>query len=137
MRRQQGFTLIELVIVIVILGILAAAAVPKFVDLEDEARDAALEGTAGALSSAFAINYAAVQAGDGVDLSSVTDLCDITDTTVQSIMTTPVDTSKYETASSSSSLDCSAGSNGDSQTCTLADSTDTGKTASFTAICAK
>ncbi|MDO8447630.1 MAG: type II secretion system protein [Rhodoferax sp.] len=56
---QRGFTLIELVMVIVILGVLAAVAIPKFVDLKGDARAAALAGVAGALNSAAAINYAA------------------------------------------------------------------------------
>ena len=55
---QRGFTLIELVMVIVILGVLAAVVIPKFVDLKSDARAAALAGVAGALSSAAAINYA-------------------------------------------------------------------------------
>ena len=63
-RNQSGFTLIELVMVIVIIGILAAVAVPKFIDLSGEANQAAVSGVAGALSSAAATNYAARKAGN-------------------------------------------------------------------------
>lgn len=64
MNKQSGFTLIELVVVIVILGILAATAVPKFIDLSGEANAAAVKGVAGAISSASAINYGASVAGN-------------------------------------------------------------------------
>jgi MSHA pilin protein MshA len=55
--KEKGFTLIELVVVIVILGILAATALPKFMDLRGDAVQSAVNGVAGALSSAAAINY--------------------------------------------------------------------------------
>ena len=54
-KQQQGFTLVELVVVIVVLGILAAFAIPKYVTYTKEARTAALNGLGGAIKSSVAL----------------------------------------------------------------------------------
>lgn len=56
--EKKGFTLIELIMVIVILGIVAAVAVPKFLSLADTAKLSAARGVGGALSSAIAALHA-------------------------------------------------------------------------------
>lgn len=77
-KKQTGFTIIELVMVIVILGILAAIAIPKFVDLQVDARKAKLNGALGAVSAAsamahgkFIVNAVTPQTFEGVSVAFV------------------------------------------------------------------
>ena len=57
-RDQRGFTLIEIVMVIVLLGVLAAIAIPKYVDMKKDAQEATADGIVASVSSAAAIGYA-------------------------------------------------------------------------------
>jgi prepilin-type N-terminal cleavage/methylation domain-containing protein len=75
-RDQRGFTLIEIIMVIVLLGIIAAIAIPKYIDLRTDAQDATADGIVGAIVSSAAIGYAdrAVKGTNPVTYPSITDL---------------------------------------------------------------
>lgn len=62
-NQQAGFTLIELIMVIVVLGALAVTALPRYVDLEAQAHQGSADGIAGTLAAGAAINFATCKAG--------------------------------------------------------------------------
>ncbi len=80
--RQQGFTLIELVIVIVIIGILAAIALPKMTDLAGNARAATIKGVTGSLASANTAIYSAAQINNQGGATGSVSACNATISTV-------------------------------------------------------
>ena len=111
MKRQQGFTLIELVVVIIILGILAVTAAPKFINLQSDARASTVKGLEAAIKGADTlINSKSLIAGNNTVAASATTL--VTVATGKTVLinyghATPVWTDSLENA-----LDINAANSG-------------------------
>jgi MSHA pilin protein MshA len=131
-RDQHGFTMIELIVVIVILGILAATALPKFVDLSGEAKASALKGVAGAVFGAMNTNYGGCSvtshstSGANADKCHTVRYCD----DIASALMQPLDATEYTISHTDLST-----TNGASGVCTMTQ-TSTGNTAQFGGISA-
>ena len=128
-KVQKGFTLIELVVVIVLLGILGVTALAKFQDLSTEAQTAANAGVAAEFASGSSINFAGytLSTAIGTQVNSATQDCDV--------LASAIMTNKPAGFDYSGTTDCSGGSGTTGSCSVVGTGTPTGATKSATIIC--
>jgi MSHA pilin protein MshA len=130
-KSQHGFTLVELVVVIVLLGILGVTALGKYQDLSADATTAANAGIASEISAAAAINYAAYVVNAGSEDVTIDSGTACAEADVQGLFATGAFPTDYDIGTQAGA--CAAA--GDTYTCQVSAESGLGTAATATLIC--